>query len=349
MRNTVMAFLVMLGLPLATSAQTTPLTMFYNPTGWAVASNSVFASNGLPLAYNPAYDTATSSAANYVISVYGSSDLFGSLFHATQANGQTWTETTSPLGWINATVSFSAGNYSVNVAEDASGLACTRNGIAAEYDIAMTPNNYDAGTNVVSAISSAYKLHPQNVPFLNQLASLTVSGEAVLNSASQSITPATCTTNHATLFYAYTLVNRAMNQVIGYSLSLGHQCPPGPEYVSCTYETQKTATVWYKVGTMNAVTDNPVAFSSGITIIPNGGKPIASPLTSPGTVTFSSLNLLPRFEALIQNNPFHLDQNISHWQLAGPSYGTSIWGDTAINTSWYGLNPIANCIRPTCS
>ena len=341
--------LFMLGLPSAALAQGTPVTFFNKPTGWAVASNTVFGSNGLPVAYNAAYDSATSSAANYVLSEYGGSGMFGSLYHTTQGSTQTWSETAAPGGWLNTNVSFSSGTYSMSVTENSVGLPCTRNNVAAEYDVFMGPNTYDMGTNVVSGIGTAYKVHPEDAPYLSQMAALTVSGQAVIGSVSQSVTPASCSVNHGDVIYGFTIVNRTANQQISYALTLGHLCLPGPDYQSCTYEATKTLPVWYKAGALPAITDNPTSFSSGITFIPYGGVATNLPLDGPGTATLTSVNFLPRLEAVIQNNPYGLDTNISHWQMGAPLYGTNIWGDSAITTTWYGLNPAASCIRPNCS
>ncbi len=346
MRNFVIAFLVMLGLPVAALAQGQPVSLYNAQTGWAVASNAVFASNGLPLAYNPAYDSRTSTSANYIVSIYGSSESFGPLTYSPGAT-ESWTETTAPLAWTTANISFSSGSYSENVVENGAGLACLRNNAPAEYDMYLSPDSYDYGTNVVSAINTAYRANPALVPSLTQCGSLAVSGLVTINNWSPPTEPSPCSLNDTSVGIYFALVDRKTNQQMSYELHLGSLCYPGTDYVSCTHKPNN-APVWYKSGILWCVTDTPVGLTSGISIVPKGGTPINLPLTSPGTVTFNAMDFLPRLEAMVEANPYNLDKNLSDWQFSGLSYGTVLWGDAVVNTTWSGLSLAATCKNTNC-
>ena len=346
--------LTLLGLSSAAYAQPYPTTFYNDPTGWAAVSSGT--------AYNPVYDSSTSVAANYVLDALGDGDLFASPTHTTQGSTQTWTETTTN-SWATAAVKFTSGSpgtYSVTTSEDGTSLSCSGN---PEYDYLLGPNvsakTSPVSSSVVTALHSGYT--PGSFPTLDELASIKVSGQIQVNSLTQSVTQTTCGVNHINLSYSFNLYDPNTNppQTIEYQFHLGHFCYAGsPDYTNCLKQTYSSPQ-WYIVNGTNgvlAVSDPTSSFSTSvISYTPTGGSAGAGPLTTTGTINFTSADFLPRFISLIQNNPYGTtnggtyDVQYKDWKITSLGYGTNMWGDSAATISYSGLNIAPSCNTLNCN
>jgi hypothetical protein len=314
---------------------------FLNPDGFSIQSNSMKGPNGRPLLYG-----GTTPGANWFFADMGAPGDLPPLSYKAAPGGGVWS---SRQPWAAVSLRLAAGVPTEMLRQNTAMLSClTPGGQAKEYDLGIWPNGENPG--YPSAVNPVYGSN-RNFPRLSQLASLTISGVFTYDGASRPLPVSPCAVNHGGISLGIILIDNAVTprQMFWYSLQLANAClpisadDPGRDFASCSAGIRHPQVWWYwtgRAGPGRQVSQDAagaltaVHFAVGDIMPAFGLREITGHQPVP-----LSLDFLPRLAALIGSGKDGIDPDLSHWRLAGTGFGQSLWGDTAMGSTWQGFVP----------
>ncbi len=328
-------------LPVLAFAQASgPIQPFLPPTGFALQSNSMKGANGRPALYGAARPDA-----NWYFAPMGNPGDLPAL--APGPDGASWS---ASAPWGSAKFSLQNNLPTETIMQNGGALACTSlMGMPHEYDMSITPNGKNSG--YPTAVNPALYASNQAFPSLGQLASFTLSGTFTVDVASQAVPVSPCRVNHAGAGYGVILIDTKVNphQMFWYTVLLTHACmpvsatDPGPEYQNCQAIRNHRGPIWFWSGAGGAGRHVSMNLLGGVT---TAHYAVGDPLTSYGVNLVNdnephalSLDLLSRLTTLITSGKDQIDPDLTHWRVAGVSFGQELWGDTLFSTTWQGFVP----------
>lgn len=328
-------------LPAAAGAQATaPIQPFKPPVAFALQSNKTVGANGRPALYG-----GTRPEANWYFAPMGNpGDLPALVAGPDGASGST----SAP--WGSAKFSLQNGVPTETILQNGGALACTNMmGSPHEYDISITPNGRSPG--YPTAVNTAVYASNKDFPKLSQLASFNLTGTFTVAAASQPVPVSPCRVNHAGAGYGVILIDDAVSppQMFWYTVLLVHVCMPvsaanpGKEYQNCQAIRDSRTPIWFWSGSGGAGRHVTQDMLGRVSI---AHYAVGDPLANYGVGSIDdnqphalSLDLLSRLSALITSGKDSIDPDLSHWRVAGVSYGQELWGDTLLSTTWQGFVP----------